>query len=124
MIPTENDRNKEIFVSLRNVSLHYGKVQALDDVSLDIPAGILTGMIGPDGVGKSSLLSLITGSRAVQSGTVTVLGGDMKDKAHRDRICPRIAYMPQGLAASHTGIQSNDPHLCSPDPDSAFPLRS
>ncbi len=97
MIPTENDRNKEIFVSLRNVSLHYGKVQALDDVSLDIPAGILTGMIGPDGVGKSSLLSLITGSRAVQSGTVTVLGGDMKDKAHRDRICPRIAYMPQGL---------------------------
>ena len=88
---------KNVFVSLRNVTLHYDKVLALDDVSLEIKSGLLTGMIGPDGVGKSSLLSLITGARAVQSGTVTVLGGDMSDKKHRDRICPRIAYMPQGL---------------------------
>ncbi|MBO5822670.1 MAG: ABC transporter ATP-binding protein, partial [Lentisphaeria bacterium] len=87
----------EVFVSLRNVTFRYGKVLALDDISLDIPAGVLTGMIGPDGVGKSTLLSLITGARAVYEGTVTVLGGDMKDKNHRDRTCPRIAYMPQGL---------------------------
>ena len=90
--PTAND-----FVSLRNVSLHYGRIPALDNVSLDIVPGRLTGMIGPDGVGKSSLLSLITGVRAVQQGKVIVLGGDMADKRHRDRICPRIAYMPQGL---------------------------
>lgn len=85
------------FVSLRHVTLHYGKVLAVDDVSLDIVPGKLTGMIGPDGVGKSSILSLITGARAVQQGTVTVLGGSMADKDHRNRICPRIAYMPQGL---------------------------
>ena len=85
------------FVSLRNVSLHYGRIPALDNVSLDFVPGRLTGMIGPDGVGKSSLLSLITGARAVQQGKVIVLGGDMSDKKHRDRICPRIAYMPQGL---------------------------
>jgi ribosome-dependent ATPase len=97
MNPSGTDHNKEVFVSLRNVTLHYGKVLALDDVSLDISPGVLTGMIGPDGVGKSSILSLITGSRAVQSGTVTVLGGNIQDSAHRNRICPRIAYMPQGL---------------------------
>ena len=92
-----NNSADNTFVSLRNVTLHYGNVLAIDDVSLDISPGKLTGMIGPDGVGKSSLLSLITGAKAVQEGTVTVLGGSMADKAHRDRVCPRIAYMPQGL---------------------------
>jgi ABC-type branched-subunit amino acid transport system ATPase component len=46
---------------LRDVRLRYGKTTALDSVSLDIPAGCIVGLIGPDGVGKSSLLSLIAG---------------------------------------------------------------
>ena len=53
--------------------------------------------IGPDGVGKSSLLSLLAGARVIQEGRIEVLGGDMAEKSHRDQICPRIAYMPQGL---------------------------
>ncbi|HMT47966.1 MAG TPA: ATP-binding cassette domain-containing protein, partial [Novosphingobium sp.] len=57
----------------------------------------MIGLIGPDGVGKSSLLSLVAGARAVQEGTVHVLGGDMADRRHREDVCPRIAYMPQGL---------------------------
>jgi ribosome-dependent ATPase len=48
-------------------------------------------------VGKSSLLSIIAGARQVQSGDVFVLDGDIRDAAHRAAICPRIAYMPQGL---------------------------
>lgn len=83
--------------TLRAVGLHYGKTLALDGVDLEIPAGIMVGLIGPDGVGKSSLLSLLAGARAVQDGTVEALGGDMSSKRHRDRVCPRIAYMPQGL---------------------------
>jgi ribosome-dependent ATPase len=79
------------------VSLRYGKRLALDAVSLDIPAACMVGLIGPDGVGKSSLLALLAGARAVQEGSVTVLGGDMHSAAHRDASCPRIAYMPQGL---------------------------
>ncbi|WP_432260655.1 ribosome-associated ATPase/putative transporter RbbA [Cupriavidus sp. TMH.W2] len=79
------------------VTLRYGKTMALDAISLALPAGRMIGVIGPDGVGKSSLLSLVAGARAVQDGTVTVLGGDMSRKAHRDAVCPRIAYMPQGL---------------------------
>ena len=79
------------------LSQHYGKTCALDGITLDIPAGCMVGLIGPDGVGKSSLLALLSGARAVQQGRVEVLGGDMARKAHRDRVCPRIAYMPQGL---------------------------
>ncbi|MFP5296241.1 MAG: ATP-binding cassette domain-containing protein, partial [Alphaproteobacteria bacterium] len=82
---------------LREVSLRYGKVHALDSVSLDIPAGCLAGLIGPDGVGKSSLLALVAGVRKVQEGTVEVLGGDMRNALFRRMVCPRIAYMPQGL---------------------------
>ncbi|MFZ6773699.1 ribosome-associated ATPase/putative transporter RbbA [Undibacterium sp. SXout7W] len=83
--------------SLRGVSLNYDRVQALADIHLDIPAGLMVGLIGPDGVGKSSLLSLLSGARVIQQGQVQVLGGDMQLKKHRDTVCPRIAYMPQGL---------------------------
>ncbi len=82
---------------LTGVGLRYGRTVALDDVTLDIPAGVMAGLIGPDGVGKSSLLALVSGARAVQKGHVTVLGGDMADARHRDAAGPRIAYMPQGL---------------------------
>jgi len=82
---------------LREVSLRYGKARALDEVTIDIPANCMAGLIGPDGVGKSSLLALIAGARAVQTGLVEVLGGDMADARHRRRAGPRIAYMPQGL---------------------------
>ncbi len=88
---------KEPVVSFRDLSLCYGDLLALDKVSLDLPARTLTGLIGPDGVGKSTLLSLLTGAHAMQEGSLTVLGGDMRDKNHRNRVCPKIAYMPQGL---------------------------
>lgn len=46
---------------------------------------------------KSSLLSLISGARVIEQGNVIVLGGDMRDPKHRRDVCPRIAWMPQGL---------------------------
>ncbi|MCO5731357.1 ribosome-associated ATPase/putative transporter RbbA [Rhizobium sp. SSA_523] len=83
--------------SLDHVSYAYGKTIALSDVSLSIPQGRMTGIIGPDGVGKSTLLSLIAGARKVQQGKVEVLSGDMRHSSHRRRVCPLVAYMPQGL---------------------------
>lgn len=82
---------------LQDVSLRYGDTVALDHLTLEIPACKVVGLIGPDGVGKSSLLSLVAGARAVQEGIVETLGGDMSSAAHRRHVCPRIAYMPQGL---------------------------
>jgi ribosome-dependent ATPase len=93
-----NDRAPTaVAVRLRDVGLRYRKTRALEAVTLDIPAGRMVGLIGPDGVGKSSLLSLIAGERAVQKGKVEVLGGDIADAYQRQLIGPRIAYMPQGL---------------------------
>jgi ribosome-dependent ATPase len=79
------------------LSQHYAKSVALDDINLEFPAACMIGLIGPDGVGKSTLMSLIAGARALQTGKVMVLGGDMQDKNHRDEVCTLIAYMPQGL---------------------------
>lgn len=67
----------------------------------------MVGLIGPDGVGKSSLLSLISGARVIEQGNVMVLGGDMRDPKHRRDVCPRIAWMPQGL-----GKISTTPYRC------------
>ncbi|HCF2410392.1 ribosome-associated ATPase/putative transporter RbbA [Pseudomonas paraeruginosa] len=83
--------------SLGGVSLRYGETRAVDDVSLEIPANRMVGLIGPDGVGKSSLLALLAGARKMQDGEIRVLDGDMRDRRHRRAVCPRIAYMPQGL---------------------------
>jgi ribosome-dependent ATPase len=83
--------------SVRNVTQVYGKTVALDDVSLDIPPNRMIGMIGPDGVGKSTLLSMIAGVRKIQNGSVQVLGGDIADAGFRNSVSSRIAYLPQGL---------------------------
>jgi ribosome-dependent ATPase len=82
---------------LTDVTLRYGKAHALDGITLDLPAGCMVGLIGPDGVGKSSLMALVAGARRIQEGRVEVLGGDMADADFRREACPRIAYMPQGL---------------------------
>src|ERR1700722_4794774 len=82
---------------IENVTQRYGKMVALDDVTIDLPAGCMVGLIGPDGVGKSSLLSMVAGARQIQSGRIIVLDNDMADPRRRAEICPRIAYMPQGL---------------------------
>ena len=86
-----------LVASLQNVTQKYGKVLALDKVSVSIPNATMVGLIGPDGVGKSTLLSLIAGSRKVQTGQVITLGGDISEHRHRRLVCSQIAFMPQGL---------------------------
>lgn len=82
---------------LEHVGQRFGTTVALRDITLSIPARQMVGLIGPDGVGKSSLLSLISGARVIAQGNVMVLGGDMRDARHRRDVCPKIAWMPQGL---------------------------
>ncbi len=91
------NRDTETVVRITGLTHGYGETCALDAVDLEIPAGRMAGLIGPDGVGKSTLLGLLAGARKIQSGSLEVLGGDMRHSRHRTSVCPRIAYMPQGL---------------------------
>lgn len=84
-------------VQVKDLSHHYGNTLALDALSLDIPANSMVAFIGPDGVGKSTLLSLIAGVRRIEDGSVRVFDGDMREERFRASVHPRIAYMPQGL---------------------------
>jgi ribosome-dependent ATPase len=79
------------------VSHRYGATIALDDVTIEVPARKMVGVIGPDGVGKSTLLALISGVRTIQSGKVSVFDQNVANRAHLKSIRGRIAYMPQGL---------------------------
>src|SRR5690554_6355554 len=85
---------------LEGISHRYGETAALCDITLDFPAGCMVGLIGPDGVGKSTLLGLIAGARELQQGLLQVLGGDMASHRFRNQAAPRIAYMPQGLGGN------------------------
>ena len=84
-------------VIVRALSHDYGDTCALDDIELTIPTGKMIGLIGPDGVGKSTLLGLIAGARKIQRGQIEVFGGDIANVHYRNRLSPRIAFMPQGL---------------------------
>ena len=84
-------------VQAENLEFRFKKTLALNRVSLSVYSGGLYGLIGPDGVGKSTLLSLISGARRMQKGKLFCLNGDMHDPRHREKCCPQIAYMPQGL---------------------------
>ncbi|MDE2585556.1 MAG: ABC transporter ATP-binding protein, partial [Betaproteobacteria bacterium] len=101
MVPIVSDSSSasaaQPVARLQDVGLRYGAVVALAEVSLELPAGCMVGLIGPDGVGKSSLLALVAGARKIQQGRVEVLGGDLGSRHTRARLQPRIAYMPQGL---------------------------
>jgi len=87
----------ESIISLENLSHYYGKKKALDNISLRLPAGLTIGLIGPDGVGKSTFLSLIAGVKEIQEGKLLVLGEDITSQHIRSKLYNQIAFMPQGL---------------------------
>lgn len=84
-------------VSVEHLSHSYGKTTALSDVSLQIPRGATVGLIGPDGVGKSTLLSLVAGVKIIQTGSVKVFNLNVAEKKARDTLSHKIVFMPQGL---------------------------
>lgn len=108
---TASSAQGAIVADIQQVSLKYGKTQALIDISLSLPAGCMIGLIGPDGVGKSSLLALLAGAKVVQQGRLMVLGGDIADAKHRRKVCPHIAYMPQGLGKNLSKTLSVEENL-------------
>src|SRR5574344_610894 len=87
----------EIVAKITNLSHKYKDVVALEDINLELPKGKMIGLIGPDGVGKSTLLAILSGTKIIQKGRVEVLNFDISIQKARDIVCPKVAYMPQGL---------------------------
>ncbi|WP_439294457.1 ribosome-associated ATPase/putative transporter RbbA [Lonepinella sp. BR2882] len=91
----------ELAVKVSDLYHQYGKAKsptlAVNGVNLEIPRGRTVGLIGPDGVGKSTMLSVIAGAKILQKGEVLVFGKNIADKKSREELTHKIAFMPQGL---------------------------
>ncbi|HXA31197.1 MAG TPA: sulfate ABC transporter ATP-binding protein [Acidimicrobiales bacterium] len=72
-------------ITIRSVSKRFGDAVALDDVSLDVPDGSLTALLGPSGGGKSTLLRVVAGLESPDSGTVEIDGQDLTGIPARQR---------------------------------------
>lgn len=95
-------------VSFDHVSLKYtaGSDEALSDISFDVKPGMTVGVIGGTGSGKSSLINLIPGMYEATSGTVTVLGEDVKT-CDRVKLRERIGVVPQKAVLFKGTVRSN-----------------
>jgi ABC-2 type transport system ATP-binding protein len=80
----------ETAIAVKNLAFDYGKLRVIDDMSLDIPAGISFGLLGPNGAGKTTLIRLLVGLLKPKSGSLRVL-----KQAPSRHIARLIGYMPQ-----------------------------
>ncbi|MBR7002354.1 MAG: ABC transporter ATP-binding protein, partial [Neisseriaceae bacterium] len=84
-------------LTVSNLTHRYGKTIAVDNVSFSLNQGVTVALVGSDGVGKSTLLSLIAGTKKRQSGEIEILGIRPKTQANRNYLARKVAFMPQGL---------------------------
>ena len=79
-------------IEVNNISKHYGKVQALKEVSFSVKKGEVFGLIGPDGAGKTSMFRILCSLLLPETGTATVDGFDVVSQMEEVR--KRVGYMP------------------------------
>ena len=92
-------------IEARNISKRFGDYQALDDVSVLVPEGSLTALLGPSGSGKSTLLRVIAGLEVPDSGTVLIEGTDVTTRPARTR---EVGFVFQHYAAfKHMTVADN-----------------
>ena len=80
-------------ITISNLTKKYGDKYALDNISFDVKDGEILGFLGPNGAGKSTTMNIITGYNAATSGTVTVDGADITEKAIE--VKKKIGYLPE-----------------------------
>ena len=86
----------ESLLSVKNVSTFYGKIQALDSVSVDISSGEIVTLIGANGAGKSSLLMTVCGEPQAESGSIQYKGQELTGKSTAEIMRSGIAVVPEG----------------------------
>ncbi|MCR5120843.1 MAG: ABC transporter ATP-binding protein [Ruminococcus sp.] len=80
-------------VEVKNLTKHYGRVTAVNDLSFEIRDNEILGFLGPNGAGKSTTMNIIAGYLPCSEGTVTVCGHDIKEDARAAKRC--IGYLPE-----------------------------
>lgn len=83
-------------LKVEGVDLHYGAAQALRGVSLEVPMGEITAVLGRNGVGKTTLLRAIAGHQPISAGSITWNGTPLKGLAPYQRARLGLALVPQG----------------------------
>ncbi|NLG65399.1 MAG: ATP-binding cassette domain-containing protein, partial [Actinobacteria bacterium] len=89
LVRAGNDGGLNLAAETVSATVHYGKVAAIEDVSLQVPLGVMGAIVGPNGAGKSTLLKLLLGLQDDHEGEVYLLGEDALRSRHR------VAYVPQ-----------------------------
>lgn len=92
-------------INLENVSLKYGKTLALNNISLKLPEHAICGLLGRNGAGKTSLLSLLSAYRRPTTGTITVSGENPYENSN---IMPRIAYIYDNQSKTENNFRVKD----------------
>ncbi len=85
--------NQSVVVSMDGVGRRYGDVEALENITLQVPRGAILGVIGPSGSGKTTMIRLLTGTLDPTHGSLRVLGQEPRKFTRRAR--EGIGYMPQ-----------------------------
>jgi sulfate/thiosulfate transport system ATP-binding protein len=94
-----------VAIVARSVTKHFGSFAALDDVSIEVPSGSLTALLGPSGSGKSTLLRVIAGLERPEAGTVELDGVDVSGHAAQKR---GVGFVFQHYAAfKHMTVREN-----------------
>jgi branched-chain amino acid transport system ATP-binding protein len=83
-------------LELKNVSSHYGRIQALDEISLEVEEGEIVTLIGANGAGKTTTMRAISGIRPITSGTLTFDGKDITNLRADLRVVGGISQAPEG----------------------------
>lgn len=98
---------KEILLQLKNISVHYGGVKALDGVNLELDEGEIVALMGPNGAGKSTILKVIFGLVPLVSGKILWHKKEIKPITY-EVVQMGIAFVPQGRRVfSHLTVEEN-----------------
>lgn len=85
-----------MLLEVKDINVHYGKIQALKGVSLEVDEGEIVTLIGANGAGKTTTLRTISGLRALTSGSITFDGRDISKMAGHRRVIAGIGQSPEG----------------------------
>lgn len=85
-----------VMLKVENLSVHYGVIQAVKDVSFDVNEGEVVSLIGANGAGKTSILRTISGLVRPSSGEINFLGNDIQKAATRKIVASGLSQVPEG----------------------------